>query len=308
MSLPDTTTTTNKTLVVITGPTGSGKTSLAIELARRLKCEIISADSRQLFHEIPIGTAAPTPAELAAVKHHMVGCLDLGDYYSAAQFEQDALALLNTMFATNQYAVMCGGSMMYVDAVTRGIDDLPTISEAVRTEAYRILNEEGIEAVKQRLQTLDPTYLQQVDINNHKRLVHALEICMEAGVPYSSLRTGKSKPRPFKSIKFAFNYNRDELFSRINARVDAMVANGLLDEAKRVYHLRHLNSLNTVGYKEMFAYLDGTWDFETAVARMAKNTRVYAKKQLTWLHRDADVIWLGPHSNDVVADVMQHLV
>jgi tRNA dimethylallyltransferase len=232
----------------------------------------------------------------------------LGDYYSAAQFEQDALALLNTMFATNQYAVMCGGSMMYVDAVTRGIDDLPTISEAVRTEAYRILNEEGIEAVKQRLQTLDPTYLQQVDINNHKRLVHALEICMEAGVPYSSLRTGKSKPRPFKSIKFAFNYNRDELFSRINARVDAMVANGLLDEAKRVYHLRHLNSLNTVGYKEMFAYLDGTWDFETAVARMAKNTRVYAKKQLTWLHRDADVIWLGPHSNDVVADVMQHLV
>jgi tRNA dimethylallyltransferase len=308
MSLPDTTTTTNKTLVVITGPTGSGKTSLAIELARRLKCEIISADSRQLFHEIPIGTAAPTPAELAAVKHHMVGCLDLGDYYSAAQFEQDALALLNTMFATNQYAVMCGGSMMYVDAVTRGIDDLPTISEAVRTEAYRILNEEGIEAVKQRLQTLDPTYLQQVDINNHKRLVHALEICMEAGVPYSSLRTGKSKPRPFKSIKFAFNYNRDELFSRINARVDAMVANGLLDEAKRVYHLRHLNSLNTVGYKEMFAYLDGTWDFETAVARMAKNTRVYAKKQLTWLHRDADVIWLDPHSNDVVADVMQHLV
>jgi tRNA dimethylallyltransferase len=308
MSLPDTTTTTNKTLVVITGPTGSGKTSLAIELARRLKCEIISADSRQLFHEIPIGTAAPTPAELAAVKHHMVGCLDLGDYYSAAQFEQDALALLNTMFATNQYAVMCGGSMMYVDAVTRGIDDLPTISEAVRTEAYRILNEEGIEAVKQRLQTLDPTYMQQVDINNHKRLVHALEICMEAGVPYSSLRTGKSKPRPFKSIKFAFNYNRDELFSRINARVDAMVANGLLDEAKRVYHLRHLNSLNTVGYKEMFAYLDGTWDFETAVARMAKNTRVYAKKQLTWLHRDADVIWLDPHSNDVVADVMQHLV
>ncbi len=308
MSLPDTTTTTNKTLVVITGPTGSGKTSLAIELARRLKCEIISADSRQLFHEIPIGTAAPTPAELAAVKHHMVGCLDLGDYYSAAQFEQDALALLNTMFATNQYAVMCGGSMMYVDAVTRGIDDLPTISEAVRTEAYRILNEEGIEAVKQRLQTLDPTYLRQVDINNHKRLVHALEICMEAGVPYSSLRTGKSKPRPFKSIKFAFNYNRDELFSRINARVDAMVANGLLDEAKRVYHLRHLNSLNTVGYKEMFAYLDGTWDFETAVARMAKNTRVYAKKQLTWLHRDADVIWIDPHSNDVVADVMQHII
>lgn len=293
-----------KTLIVVTGPTGSGKTALAIELARRLGCEIISADSRQLFREIPIGTAAPDSAELAAVPHHMVGCLGLGEYYSAAQFEADVLRLLDVLFEKHDYAVLCGGSMMYVDAVTRGIDELPTISPEVRRSAYGILESEGLEGVRSRLSELDPEYYAQVDLNNHKRLVHALEICMEAGVPYSSLRTGQARVRPFKVVKFALDFPREELFGRINRRVEAMMEAGLEDEARRVYPLRHLNSLNTVGYKELFAYFDGKWDLATAVAKIARNTRVYAKKQLTWLRRDSAVNWLDPHSPDVAADVM----
>lgn len=293
-----------KTLIVVTGPTGSGKTALAIELARRLGCEIISADSRQLFREIPIGTAAPDSAELAAVPHHMVGCLGLGEYYSAAQFEADVLRLLDVLFEKHDYAVLCGGSMMYVDAVTRGIDELPTISPEVRRSAYGILESEGLEGVRSRLSELDPEYYAQVDLNNHKRLVHALEICMEAGVPYSSLRTGQARVRPFKVVKFALDFPREELFGRINRRVEAMMEAGLEDEARGVYPLRHLNSLNTVGYKELFAYFDGKWDLATAVAKIARNTRVYAKKQLTWLRRDSSVNWLDPHSPDVAADVM----
>ena len=298
---------TNKTLIVITGPTGSGKTSLSIELARRLGCDIISADSRQLFKDIPIGTAAPTAEELAAVPHHMVGCLGLDEYFSAALFEEKALAIIDRQFERGNHAVMCGGSMMYVDAVTRGIDQLPTISEEVRRLAASWLADEGIEGVRARLHELDPEYYAQVDLNNHKRLVHALEICLEAGVPYSTLRTGMAKQRPFRVLKFALDFPREELFNRINQRVEAMIGNGLVEEARAVYHLRHLNSLNTVGYKEMFAYLDGTWDLPFAMARMAKNTRVYAKKQLTWLKRDASVIWLDAHSPDLAGEIMRRL-
>lgn len=293
-----------KTLIVVTGPTGSGKTALAIELAQRLGCEIISADSRQLFREIPIGTAAPAPAELAAAPHHMVGCLGLGEYYSAAQFEADVLRLLEGLFEKSDYAVLCGGSMMYVDAVVRGIDELPTISPEVRRRAYGILDSDGIEGVRKLLSELDPEYYAQVDLNNHKRLVHALEICMEAGVPYSSLRTGKARTRPFRVVKFALDFPREELFNRINCRVGAMMEAGLEAEARGVYPLRHLNSLNTVGYKELFAYFDGTWDLPTAVAKIARNTRVYAKKQLTWLRRDGSVNWLDPYSPDLAGDVL----
>ena len=296
----------HKTLIVVTGPTGSGKTKLSIELARRLGCDIISADSRQLFRDIPIGTASPTADEQALVRHHLVGCLGLDEYYSAARFEEDALRLLDVQFANSDYAVVCGGSMMYVDALTRGIDSLPEISDDVRREAYGMLESEGIEGVRMRLRELDPAYYAVVDLNNHKRLVHALEIWMEAGVPYSSLRTGREKVRPFRVVKFAFDYPREELFERINRRVDAMMANGLLEEARAVYPLRHLNSLNTVGYKELFNYLDGQWDLPAAVARIAKNPRVYAKKQLTWLKRDASVIWLDPHADNIADAVLCH--
>lgn len=282
------------TLIVITGPTGSGKTSLSLSVAKKLNCHILSADSRQLYREIPIGTAAPTIEELQEAPHHFVGTLGLEDYYSAAQYESDALSLLGQLWQENRYAVMCGGSMMYVDAVCRGIDELPTISAAIREKAMAIYEEGGLSLLQKTLQRLDPEYYEIVDKNNHKRLVHAIEIIMEAGVPYSSLRTGEVKQRDFRIVKVAINYEREQLFDRINRRVDKMIAEGLEEEARRVYHLRHLNSLNTVGYKEMFAYFDGTMDYETAIARIAKNTRVYAKKQLTWLKKDPTIHYLNP--------------
>lgn len=282
------------TLIVITGPTGSGKTSLSLSVAKKLNCHILSADSRQLYRDIPIGTAAPTIEELQEAPHHFVGTLGLEDYYSAAQYESDALNLLGQLWQENRYAVMCGGSMMYVDAVCRGIDELPTISAAIREKAMAIYEEGGLSLLQKTLQRLDPEYYEIVDKNNHKRLVHAIEIIMEAGVPYSSLRTGEVKQRDFRIVKVAINYEREQLFDRINRRVDKMIAEGLEEEARRVYHLRHLNSLNTVGYKEMFAYFDGTMDYETAIARIAKNTRVYAKKQLTWLKKDPTIHFLNP--------------
>lgn len=281
-------------LIVITGPTGSGKTSLAIELARRLNGEIICADSRQIYRGIPIGTAAPTPDELNAAPHHLTAFLDLDQYYSAARFEQDVLALLPDIWARGREAILCGGSMMYVDAVTNGIDPLPTISDEIRQAALKIFTDGGIETLRETLRKLDPDYYSQVDLNNHKRLIHAIEITMQAGVPYSSLRSGTSKQRPFDIVKMAIDFPRQQLFDRINARVDAMIQAGLIDEARNVYHLRHLNSLNTVGYKELFAAFDGTMPLDIAIPRIAKNTRVYAKKQLTWLRRDPSINWLPP--------------
>lgn len=278
-------------LIVITGPTGSGKTALAIETARRLGTEIISADSRQLYRDIPVGTAAPTAEQLAAVPHHFVGTLPLDAYYSAAEFEADVMRLLPDIFARcGGTAVMCGGSMMYIDAVCRGIDDLPTISDEIREHCRKLWLEEGTSGIIARLEKIDPEYLRIVDLQNHRRLVHALEISLEAGVPYSSLRTGQPKRRPFEILKFAIDLPREELFARINARVTAMVDNGLIDEGRRVYPLRHLNSLNTVGYKELFAHFDGLMDLPAALDRIRKNTRVYAKKQLTWLRRDPTLL------------------
>lgn len=284
----------NKTLIVVTGPTGSGKTDLAIKLALNYGCHILSADSRQLYREIPIGTAAPTAEQLALVPHHFVGTLSLEDYYSAAQYEEDVLQLLPQLWEENDYVVMCGGSMMYVDAVTKGIDELPTITPEIREKAMAMYRDGGIELLRETLLRIDPVYYNQVDLNNHKRLVHAIEITMQAGAPYSSLRTGTVKERPFRIVKMALDYERELLFERINRRVDAMMVAGLEQEARSVYHLRHLNSLNTVGYKEMFAYFDGTMDYETAVARIGKNTRVYAKKQLTWYKRDEELHLLNP--------------
>lgn len=290
-------------LIVITGPTGSGKTSLAIELARLIDAEIICADSRQIYRDIPIGTAAPTRAELAAAPHHLTGFLNLDDYYSAARFEEDTLRLLPDIWGRGKEAIMCGGSMMYVDAVVKGIDPLPTITPSVREAASRIYTEGGIDAIRLELKRLDPDYYSQVDLNNHKRLVHAVEITMQAGVPYSSLRSGTAKARDFDVIKMAIDYPRDQLFDRINRRVDDMIRAGMIEEARKVYPLRHLNSLNTVGYKELFAAFDGSMTMETAIPRIAKNTRVYAKKQLTWLRRDSTVNWLQPSTalNDALS-------
>ncbi len=283
-----------KTLVIVTGPTASGKTTLAIELAQALGTEIVSADSRQLFHDLPIGTAAPTPDELAQVPHHLVGTLELTDYYSAARFEEDALAILDDIWRRSDYAVMCGGSMMYIDAVTDGIDLLPTISPEIRAQVLDLYNKGGLPALHETLRRLDPVYLSQADPANHRRLIHAIEISLQAGVPCSSLHTGRKKKRPFRIVKLAVGWPRAELFDRINRRVDAMIAAGFEEEARRVYPLRHLNSLNTVGYKELFAMFDGTMDRSTAIARIAKNTRVYAKKQLLWLSKDPSVRLLDP--------------
>ncbi len=296
---------TQKTLIVITGPTGIGKTDTAIKVAQALGTEIISADSRQIYRNLPIGTAAPTKEELSAVKHHFVAMLNHDQYYSAAQFESDVMTLLPSLFEKYDYVVMCGGSMMYIDAVCNGIDDIPTVSDEVRTEAYRILKDEGIEEVARHVQEVDPEYYAIADKQNAKRLVHALEIYMQSGKPFSSFRTGTKKQRPFRILKFGLNMPREELFARINMRVDKMMELGLEEEARNVMHLRHLNSLNTVGYKEMFAYFDGTMDFITARERLKKNTRVYAKKQLTWHAKDADIITL--HPSTAVEEILKRI-
>lgn len=286
--------TDRNTLVVVTGPTGVGKTALAIRLARDLGTEIVSADSRQIFRDIPIGTAAPTAQEQATVKHHFVGMLSLDEYYSAARFEEDVLGLLPSLFKKSPYVVMCGGSMMYVDAVCKGIDSLPTISDEVRRDVASRLERDGADAMREELRRLDPDYYVQVDLHNMKRVAHAVEICLQAGLPYSQLRTNTVKDRPFRIVKIGVNMPREQLFERINHRVEAMIEAGLVEEVRRVYPLRHLNSLNTVGYKELFAWMDGTMDFRTAIARIQKNTRVYAKKQLTWYAKDPDIRWVSP--------------
>ena len=292
-----------KTLIVITGPTGVGKTAAAIELAQRLHCDIINADSRQIYRGIPICTAAPTAEELAAARHHFVAFKDLEESYSAAQFESDVLALLPSLWQHGEYAIMCGGSMLYVDAVCRGIDQLPDISPEVRGAVKEKLQRDGLESLVAELEQLDPQYASTIDRKNTSRVCHGVEICRQAGVPYSTLRTGTAKQRDFNIVKLALNIGREQLFIRINQRVDRMIDMGLEQEARAVYHLRHLNSLNTVGMKEMFAMFDGTMDRHTAIERMKKNTRVYAKKQLTWYRRDNGITWVAP--DDAVTTALQ---
>lgn len=282
------------TLIVITGPTAVGKTRVSIELARTLGCDIVNADSRQIFRHIPICTAAPTAEEQALAKHHFVEFRELDEYYSAAQYETDVMHLLPTLWQHSDYVVMCGGSMMYVDAVCRGIDEIPNISDDLRARVLRDLDNIGLEGLLAELEIIDPEYYAQVDKCNTRRVVHAIEICRQTGVPYSSLRTGQAKQRDFNIVKIGLNMERPMLFDRINRRVDLMMEQGLEQEARSVLHLRHLNSLNTVGMKEMFAYFDGTMDYATARERIKKNTRVYAKKQLTWLARDPSIKWLHP--------------
>lgn len=286
-----------KTLKVIIGPTGVGKTEYALRVAQEAGCPILNADSRQLYRDIPVGTAAPTAEEQARVKHYFVGTLALDQYYSAAQYEHDALALLDDLFHHHDVCVMAGGSMMYIDAVCKGIDDIPTVDAETRALLKARYEAEGLETLAAELRLLDPEYYEQCDVRNPKRVVHALEICYMTGRTFTSFRVGKNVQRPFRIEKIGLWRERQDLFERINRRVGEMVECGLIDEARRVLLYRNCNSLNTVGYKELFKYFDGEWDLHFALDKIRRNSRVYAKKQLTWFKKDPDVKWVDLGAN-----------
>ena len=290
-----------KKLIVLTGPTAVGKTAVSLDIAKHFGIPVINADSRQIFKELRIGTARPTEAEMQQVKHYFVGTLGIEDYYSASLYEQQVLELLAEEFKTHDYALLSGGSMMYIDAVCDGIDDIPTIDDDIRALMKQRLKDDGLEALVEELKKLDPEYYEIVDRQNPRRVVHALEICVMTGKTYTSFRRkeerGKRKEislRPFKIVKIGLNREREELYNRINARVDQMMSNGLLDEVKALYPKKELNALNTVGYKELFDYLDGRWPLKEAVERIKGNTRRYARKQLTWYKKDEQIRWFHP--------------
>lgn len=290
------------TLFILTGPTGVGKTQLALNIADALGSPVINADSRQLYRQIPIGTAAPTPEQLSRARHYFVGTLNLDQYYSAAQYESDVLRLLPDLFATHHNLLLTGGSMLYIDAVCNGIDDIPTVDPDTRDLLRQQLHNDGLDTLCNELRLLDPDHYNRVDLRNSRRVVHALEICYMTGRPYSSFLNHRPKQRPFNIVKIALNLPRPQLFDRINSRVEQMIADGLEAEARSVYHLRHLNSLNTVGYKEMFDYFDGITDLPTAIQKIQRNTRVYAKKQLTWYKKQPDIAWFNPTDTTQVLD------
>ena len=295
----------NKTLIVITGPTAVGKTDLCLDIAKYFGIPIINADSRQIYREIKIGTAAPTEEQLRQVRHYFVGTQALTDYYSASIYEQEVMNLLNTLFQTSDYALLSGGSMMYIDAVCNGIDDIPTVDDETRNLLKKRLAEEGLESLCEQLRILDPEHYEIVDKKNPRRVVHALEICLMTGRTYTSFRTNEHKERPFNIIKIGLTRDREIIYERINRRVDIMMEQGFLDEARRVYPLRHLNALNTVGYKELFAYLDGTWSLDEAIERIKGNTRRYARKQLTWYKKDPLVTWFSPDDKQLI---LNHII
>lgn len=306
----------SKTLIVLLGPTGIGKTELSLQLAEHIGCPILNCDSRQLFRDLRIGTAAPTEEQLKRVKHYFVGTLALDEYYSAAQYEADALQLLATLFQQHDKVILSGGSMLYIDAVCKGIDDIPTVDEVTRELMKQRLEDEGLESLCEELRRLDPEYYEQVDKHNTRRVVHALEICHLTGKTYTSFRTSQTKERPFRILKIGLQRPREELFERINQRVEQMMEDGLVEEVVRNAGNRHLNALNTVGYKEIFEYLDNkekTSDEQQALRfkghvttlaeakeRIKKNTRVYAKKQMTWFAKDNEITWFHPSQMDEI--------
>lgn len=295
-----------KTLITLQGPTGVGKTELSLRLAEFFDTCILNADSRQVYRDIPIGTAAPTEAEKQRVPHHFVGMLALDDYYSAAQYESDVLQLLNDeVFPQKDVAILSGGSMMYIDAVCKGIDDIPTIDAETREMMRERYEREGLEPLAEELRLLDPDYYAECDIRNPKRVVHALEICYMTGRTYTSFRVRRKAHRPFRIIKVGLQREREELYDRINRRVDSMMQDGWLDEARRVLPFRHCNSLNTVGYKELFKYLDGEWELDFALEKIRRNTRVYSRKQMTWFRRDEEVRWFHPEDEKGILDYLQ---
>lgn len=295
-----------KTLITLQGPTGVGKTELSLRLAEFFDTCILNADSRQIYRDIPIGTAAPTKAERQRVPHHFVGMLALDDYYSAAQYESDVLRLLNDeVFPQKDVAILSGGSMMYIDAVCKGIDDIPTIDAETREMMRERYEREGLEPLAEELRLLDPDYYAECDIRNPKRVVHALEICYMTGRTYTSFRVRRKAHRPFRIIKVGLQREREELYDRINRRVDSMMQDGWLDEARRVLPFRHCNSLNTVGYKELFKYLDGEWELDFALEKIRRNTRVYSRKQMTWFRRDEEVRWFHPEDENGILNYLQ---
>jgi len=292
------------TLIVILGPTGVGKTDVCLRVAEHFCIPIINADSRQLYREIPIGTAAPTPSQQARVRHFFVGTHSIDDYYSASMYEQDVLQLLEKLWEDKRIALLSGGSMMYVDAVCNGIDDIPTVDDEIRVWMKERFAREGLDALCEELRQLDPEYYEIVDRKNYRRVIHALEIIHQSGKTYTSFRTQQTKERPFRILKIGLNRPREELYDRINRRVDQMVADGLVEEARRMYPHRENNALNTVGYKELFLAFDGKWTLDEAIERIKGNTRRYCRKQLTWYKRDTTIHWFSP---DQVEDII-HLI
>lgn len=281
-----------KKLIVILGPTGVGKTDLSIDIANHLQCPIISADSRQIYKGLTIGTDAPTQEQLQRAKHYFIGSLSIDDYFSASQYENKVIELLADLHKSHNNVVMTGGSMMYIDAVCKGIDDIPSIDPFLREQLLEQYQKEGLDPIRMQLKLRDPIFYDQVDLKNHKRVIHALEVCIMTGKPYSSLRTNKVKERPFEIVRIGLKRPRHLLYERINARVDQMIERGLVEEARRFYPYKHLNSLNTVGYKELFMYFDGECTLEFAIDKIKQHSRNYARKQLSWYNRSDDIHWI----------------
>ena len=294
----------DKYLILIAGPTAVGKTQLSLSIAEQYKTDIISCDSRQFYKEMCIGTAVPSTDELSRIKHHFIQNLSIQDHYSIGQFERDALVKIEALHKNNNAVVMVGGSGMYIDAVCNGLDDFPPVPDAIRKELNLRHQNEGLDALKKELMKLDPDYHELVDSSNPHRIIRAIEVCMVSGKPFSSFRKQQAKKRNFKTVKIILNREREELYSRINKRVDKMMTEGLLEEVKKLYDYKDCNALQTVGYKELFAYFDGEWDLETAIEEIKKNTRRYAKRQMTWFRRDQNNHFFKPENE---AEIMAYL-
>jgi tRNA dimethylallyltransferase len=291
-------------LIVLLGPTGVGKTDISINLAGRLGCEIISADSRQFFREMSVGTAVPSDFQLSAVKHHFIRFLSVDNYYSSSLFERDVLDLLPRLFASSRYALMAGGSGMYIDAVCDGIDDIPDTDQSLREKYIAMYDNQGITCLGSALKLLDPVHYSKVDLKNHKRIIRALEICETTGKPYSSFLKKTKRIRDFGIIKIGLEREREELYTKINSRVDQMVSLGLEEEARNMLVYRHLNALNSVGYREFFDYFDGKASKDHTIELIKRNSRRYAKRQMTWWARDKEITWFHPRQYD---EILQHI-